>query len=71
MNLLELKRQVDQAILSAGSRAETMEVRIVVRRDFAVGGTPSVPVKAVSCGFDWDHTKFLITPEQNLKEWSK
>jgi hypothetical protein len=31
-----------------------------------VGATPTVPVKLVSNGFDWDKGKFILTPEENL-----
>jgi len=31
-----------------------------------VGGQPTVPVKNISMGFDWDQGKFMITPEEGL-----
>ncbi len=33
-----------------------------------IGGTPCVPVRAISLGFDWDHGKVLLRPEVALTE---
>lgn len=56
--------------LLANDRYADIKVEIVVKKPFdAIGGTPSVPVKNMYMGFDWDHGKFLIYPEENLMEY--
>ena len=36
-----------------------------------VGAHPMTHVKSVSNGFDWEHGKFMIWPEQNLSPAKK
>lgn len=71
MKLTELKRIVDQTLAIGGSRARDAEVRIVVKRPNAVGGTPSIGVEHAGLGIDWVAGHFLITPEQHLLETPK
>lgn len=67
MKFSELVRIVN---LDNMERMNDCEVRIVVKKPFAtVAGTPSVSVKNMYMGFDWDHGKFLIYPEENLMEY--
>jgi hypothetical protein len=73
MNLEELKRAVDFAYDRATGYAsrdnpENYTVVIPVYRVGSVGGTPSVVVKSLSVGFDWDRGKIFINPESRLRE---
>ena len=38
-------------------------LEIVVHRPGSVGPTPTVPVRSVMCGFDWDNNKVLVRAE--------
>ena len=38
-------------------------LEIVVHRPGSVGPTPTVPVRSVTCGFDWDNNKVLVLAE--------
>lgn len=50
-----------------GTQYEDPEVVIMIKLPYAtVGGHPTVPVKNMSMGFDWDHGKFMIAPEEEL-----
>lgn len=56
--------------LLANDRYADIKVEIVIKKPFdTIGGTPSVPVKNMYMGFDWDNGKFLIYPEENLMEY--
>lgn len=67
MKFSELVRIVN---LDNMERMNDCEVKIVVKKPFdTIGGTPSVPVKNVYMGFDWDNGKFLIYPEENVMEY--
>ena len=46
---------------------EDLDVRIMIQLPFAtVGGRPTVDVKYVGCGFDWERGQLQITPEETL-----
>jgi hypothetical protein len=46
---------------------EDPEVVIKVKLPYStVGGQPTVPVKSMHMGFDWDAGKFIIYPEEEL-----
>lgn len=47
------------------------EVVISVTTVGYVGGTPTVKVKNVFSGFDWDNGKLIICPEVKLREINK
>lgn len=73
MNLEELKRMVDFAYDRATGYAsrdnpESYKIVIPVYRVGSVGGTPSVDVKNISIGFDWDNGKIFVNPESRLRE---
>ena len=67
MNLLELKKCVDNAVKYAMQPPEEISVQIQISR-FSIGPTPSVMVRQIHVGFDWDRGKILIRPETPLKE---
>ena len=68
MNLSELARLIE--LHQTNKYAPDAEVRIVVKKPFdTIGGTPSVPVESAHMGFDWDHGKFLIYPEESVMEY--
>lgn len=56
--------------LLSNDRYADVKIEIVVKKPFGtIGGTPTVPVKNMYMGFDWDNGKFLIYPEENLMEY--
>jgi hypothetical protein len=65
MKLSELKRLVD--LHHRDGHYEDPEVVIKINLPYStVGGLPTVKVKSMWMGFDWDHGKFIITPEEDL-----
>lgn len=69
MKLIELKNIIDRYIES-NPRYEEYDVRIEVIRKGAVGGTPTVDIKSIHPGFDWDNHKFIIHTNVPIKEIS-
>lgn len=66
MKLSELKKYIDRHIEFMRSD-EDPEVVIQIKLPYStVGGSPFVKVKTVQMGFDWDHGKFFLYPEENL-----
>lgn len=66
MKLSELKKYIDRHFeyMRAG---EDPEVVIQIKLPYStVGGSPFAKVKSVQMGFDWDHGKFFIMPEEDL-----
>ena len=64
MKLSELKRIVESYDSLGG---EDEEVLIQIKLSYStVGVSPFVKVKTVYPGFDWDHGKFFIIPEEDL-----
>jgi hypothetical protein len=46
---------------------EDPEVVIQIKLPYStVGALPTVKIKHISMGFDWDYGKFIITPEETL-----
>lgn len=67
MKLSELHRLVNVYHSEERMVREDPEVVIQVKLPYStVGARPSVSVKFISMGFDWDAGKFIITPEENL-----
>jgi hypothetical protein len=65
MKLSELKRLVD--LHHRDGHYEDPEVVIKINLPYStVGGLPNVKVKSMWMGFDWDHGKFIIIPEEDL-----
>jgi hypothetical protein len=65
MKLSELQRIVN--LYYCPDSHEDPEVVIMVKLPYAtVGSRPSVPVKNISMGFDWEAGKFIIVPAENL-----
>lgn len=66
MKLSELKKYVDRQFEFMRS-GEDPEVVIQIKLPYStVGGSPFAKVKSVQMGFDWDHGKFFIMPEEDL-----
>ena len=63
MKLSELIETINT--LTKSPICQDPEVVIVVS-DGGFPGTPSVKVKDISLGFDWDHGKLMLRPEQPL-----
>ena len=66
MKLSELKALIERH--TQFMRAyEDPEVVIKIKMPYStVGASPSVKVKDVQMGFDWDAGKFILTPEEPL-----
>jgi hypothetical protein len=65
MKLSELHRMVN--LHYRPEYPEDPEVVIYVKLPYAtVGGRPTVPVKDMYMGFDWEAGKFIIFPEEEL-----
>lgn len=65
MKFSELKRLVD--LHHRPDHYEDPEVVIQIKLPYTtVGAHPSVPLKTVWKGFDWDAGKFILVPEENL-----
>lgn len=69
MNLSELRDVINIAIENHNRYGGGREVvaSIVVRVPGMIGGTPTVNVKSIQAGFDWDNGKLLIYPEKDLR----
>ncbi|EFI8984369.1 ead/Ea22-like family protein [Escherichia coli] len=48
------------------SQRRDMDITIVVHSPGSIGSTPSVAVRSIRAGFDWDSGKMLIFPAQPL-----
>ena len=67
MKLSEMHRLVNVYHDEERMMREDPEVVIQIKLPYStVGGQPTVRVKSIQMGFDWDHGKFIITPEENL-----
>ena len=67
MKLSELHRLVNAHYHEERMVREDPEVVIQIKLPYStVGARPSVPIKHIGMGFDWDAGKFIITPEENL-----
>jgi hypothetical protein len=65
MKLSELKQFVDRQLEFNGR--EDPEVVIRIKMPYTtVGASPTVKVKTVQMGFDWDSGKFMLYPEEDL-----
>lgn len=64
MKLSELKKYIDHHL-----KYERDDPNVVIQIKLpysTVGARPSVGVKSVQMGFDWDAGKFILTPEEPL-----
>ena len=65
MKLSELHRIVN--LHHRDELREDPEVVINIKLPYStVGSSPTVKVKSMHMGFDWDSGKFIITPEEDL-----
>lgn len=48
------------------SDVPTKPLRIVIHQPGGIGGSPTVGIKAIHAGFDWDSNKILIYPDEHL-----
>lgn len=65
MKFSELKRLVD--LHHRPDHYEDPEVVIQIKLPYTtVGAHPSIPLKTVWKGFDWDAGKFILVPEESL-----
>lgn len=65
MKLSELKQFVDRQLEFNGREDPEVVVRIKMPYT-TVGASPTVKVKNVQMGFDWDAGKFMLYPEEEL-----
>lgn len=71
MNLQELVDRVNELAKIAEMQHKNLEdinVGICVKVIGSVGSLPTVSVKNIGLGIDWDNGKCLITPEKDLRE---
>ena len=67
MKLSELHRLVNLVYQPDQPHRDT-DVVVVVKLPYTtIGGTPVVPIKQASSGFDWDSGKFMLWPEKNVQ----
>ena len=66
MNVEELKQLLER--FQSRRDYENAPVCIKVERVGAVGAMPTVEIKSVSMGIDWDKGKVIIYPETLLRE---
>jgi len=65
MKFSELKRIVE--LSHRDGHHEDPEVVVKIKLPYStVGGLPTVKIKNIQMGFDWDSGKFIITPEEDL-----
>ena len=71
MNLQEFADRVNETLRIAKLRHKDpteIKVGIYVKAVGTVGPLPTVPIKHIGLGIDWDSDKCLITPEKDLRE---
>lgn len=72
MTLEELRNIVEAAYANANrygrQDASNIEVRIPVTRIGIAGAQPTVGIKTLYMGSDWDSGKLMIVPTSNLRE---
>ena len=71
MNLQELADRVNETLKVAKLHHKDpseIEVSIYVKAVGTVGPLPTIPVKHIGLGIDWDAGKCIITPEKDLRE---
>jgi hypothetical protein len=62
---MKLSQLISQ--LERGNLDPDLDIVIVTKLPYTtIGAVPSTPVKNISTGFDWEHGKLLIWPEENL-----
>lgn len=65
MKLKELLEDIEH-ILNIDSNQANSEVRIYIRDSQAMGPTPSVGLKGMQIGFDWDINSIILMPDRDL-----
>lgn len=71
MNLKEFVYRVNEVAKIAEMQHKNLEdidVGILVKVIGSIGPLPTVSVKNIGLGIDWDKGKCLITPEKELRE---
>lgn len=66
MDFSDFLERVQRVKSFSGMRPGDLKVRIVVCSPGGLGAMPTVEVKSVHRGIDWDSGSFLITPEKPL-----
>ncbi|EBT5884327.1 hypothetical protein [Escherichia coli] len=66
MKFSKFSELVNRILSNNHSHRRDMDVTIVVHSPGSIGSTPSVEVKSIHAGFDWDSGKVLIFPSQPL-----
>lgn len=57
---------VNSILSSKHCQRRDMDIKIVVHSPGSVGATPTVDVKSIQAGFDWDAGQVMIFPAQSL-----
>ena len=66
MLVQQLQEIVARMLTASGGRMKDAKLAVVIQHPGGIGGTPSVPIKSIAAGFDWDAGKLLIYPESPL-----
>jgi len=60
MKLSELKQHID-FLIEHGYKHDDPEIRVIISTSGSIGGTPTVGIKSITSGFDWDSGKIMIS----------
>ena len=64
-----LKQLVEHVTWMLTDQNENNTVKIQIRVAGSIGSTPTVDIKNITAGFDWDSGKIIITPTVELQEF--
>ena len=67
MTLKELKQKID-FYYNMNELNHDLEICIPNNKSGMMGGTPVTSIRYASKGIDWDHDKFILTPEKPMIE---
>lgn len=74
MNLKEFANRVNELVRVAEMQhkdVEDIDVKIYVKVVGSVGPLPTVDIKHIGIGVDWDSGRCIITPEKDLRETTR
>jgi hypothetical protein len=74
MNLKEFAKRVNEIVRVAEMQhkdVENIDVKIYVKVVGTVGPLPTVDIKHIGIGVDWDSGRCIITPEKDLRETTR
>lgn len=66
--LTHVIRILNEIAARAGHRLDTMTVQVIVHRPGSIGGTPTVHLKSIGAGFDWDAGKVMLRLTEDVSQ---